>query len=89
MNGVVSQPIARSRLRSTQFTKIARGGNRLIDMKDDARVFLQNPINDDRQQSSRNPFGTSDAQFTRGGISQELDFLDALLESIESNGCRA
>ena len=53
-------------------------GVRLLDVKNDPWVLLQQPIDDDGQQTGRNPLRTADAQLTDGGIGKELDFPHAL-----------
>src|SRR5260370_40898635 len=55
----------------------------LDDMKDDARILLQEAIEDGRGQSRRHRFGASDAQFPGRGVGQELDVLYALPQLIE------
>src|SRR3954467_11902651 len=68
-----------------QFAEFRHSGNCLIDVKLQARVALQQPIDDDGKQSRRNPFGASDAKFAHGRVCQELDFLHALPQRIVSS----
>jgi hypothetical protein len=47
-------------------------------VKNDPWVLLQQPIDDDGEQTGRDPLRAADAQLADGGIGQELDLPHAL-----------